>query len=196
MPRALRMQATDAVYHLTTRSACGAPLYRDDDDRRTFLAIAGSVIARHRWICHAWCLMTTHYHLVVRTTDDARLAAAMRRLNWLYARSANTRHGGRGHVFDARYRSTVIESDAHLQDACRYVALNPVRAGLCLFPEEWPWSSHGEALGLRVPQPFFQPHNLIGIFGGRRPAAARAAYKRYVDTPRGSATASGRRPVG
>jgi hypothetical protein len=77
----------------------------------------------------------------------------------------------------------MIETDAHLKDACRYVALNPVRAGLCLFPEDWPWSSHSEALGLRPPQSFFDPYDVLGIFDDRVDVA-RVAYKRYVDTPR------------
>jgi putative transposase len=178
VPRPPRIQAAPAIYHLTTRSARDLPLFLDDDDRWTFLAIAESVVARHAWICQAYCLMTTHYHLVVRTTEDAALAAAMKRLNWLYARTTNLKHGGAGHVFGARYSSTLIESDAHLQDAIRYVALNPVRAGLCIRPEDWPWSSHAEALGLRTPQPFFSPIDVLGLFDGRD------AYRRYVDAPR------------
>ena len=183
MPRRPRIQAVETIYHLTTQSACGTPLYGDDDDRWTFLTIAHSVLDRFHFVCIAYCLMTTHYHLLIRTTDDARLADAMKRLNWLYARTHNTRHGGKGHVFGSRYGSTLIETDAHLQDACRYVALNPVRAGLCLFPEDWSWSSHAEALGLREPQPFFDPYDVLGIFDDR-PDVARVAYKRYVDTPR------------
>lgn len=183
MPRPPRIQAVETIYHLTTRSARGTPLYLDDTDRWTWLAIAHSVFERFRWICIAWCLMTTHYHLLIRTTDDPQLAAAMKRLNWLYARSANKRHGNKGHVFAARYGSRLVETDAHLQDACRYVALNPVRAGLCLSAADWLWSSHGEALGLRRPQPFFDPDDVLGIFDDR-PDIARTAYERYVDTPR------------
>jgi hypothetical protein len=91
MPRRPRIQAVQTIYHLTTQSACGTPLYRDDDDHWTFLTIADSVLARYRLICIAYCLMTTHYHFVVRTTDDARLADAMKRLNWLYACTKNSR---------------------------------------------------------------------------------------------------------
>jgi putative transposase len=183
MPRRPRIQAVQTIYHLTTQSACGTPLYLDDDDRWTFLTIAHSVLDRFRWICIAWCLMTTHYHLLIRTTDDARLADAMKRLNWLYASTKNARHGDKGHVFGARYGSTLVETDAHLKDACRYIALNPVHAGVCLFPEDWPWSSHSEALGLRRPQPFFDPYDALGIFDDRIDVA-RVTYKRYVDTPR------------
>jgi putative transposase len=183
VPRRPRIQAVRTIYHLTTQSACGTPLYFDDDDRWTWLAIAHSVFDRFRWVCIAWCLMTTHYHLLIRTTDDARLADAMKRLNWLYASTKNARHGDKGHVFGERYGSTLVETDAHLKDACRYIALNPVRAGVCLFAEDWPWSSHAEALGLRPPQPFFDPHDVLGIFDDC-PEVARLAYKRYVDAPR------------
>jgi hypothetical protein len=118
--------------------------------------------------------------LPLRHPHDGRCAACEcdEAPHWLYARTTNTRYGGKGHVFGARYSSTLIETDAHLQDAIRYVALNPVRAGLCVFPEDWPWSSHAEALGLRPSQPFFDPYDVLAIFDGR------TAYKRYVETPR------------
>jgi REP element-mobilizing transposase RayT len=195
VPRRPRIQAVQTIYHLTTQSISGTPLYGDDDDRWTFLTIAAAVFDRARWSCIAWCLMTTHYHFLIRTTDDASLADAMKRLNWQYARTSNTRYGRKGHAFSARYGSTLVETDALLKDACRYVALNPVRAGLCLYPEDWRWSSHAEALGLREPQPFFQPYDVLGIFDDRA-EEARVAYKRYVDTPRPPAKAPGSRAAG
>jgi REP element-mobilizing transposase RayT len=134
MPPRPRIQAVQTIYHLTTQSACGTPLYGDEDDRWTFLTIAHSVLDRYRFICIAYCLMTTHYHFLIRTTNDAWVAEAMKRLNWLYASTKNARYGQKGHVFGARYGSTLVETDAHLKDACRYVALNPVRAGACLLP--------------------------------------------------------------
>jgi putative transposase len=117
---------------------------------------------RHRWLCHAYCLMTTHYHVVLETTE-ATLSAGMHVLNGCYARTFNRRHGTKGHVFDARFGSRLVSSQSHLLDAVRYVALNPVRAGLSETPQAWPWSSYATLLG------DFEP--LAGIVDRRRTLA-------------------------
>ncbi len=179
MPRPPRIQANETIYHLTTRSTRRTALFRDDVDRMIFLATLATVISRHRWTCFGYCLMTTHYHVLIQTGNDGELAAAMLRLNGLYARSFNRRHGERGHVFDARYRSPIVETDSHLLEACRYIAMNPVWAGLCVYPEDWFWSSYGISLGLRPAPDFFRPSTVLRLFGdGDR---AREAWQRFVE---------------
>jgi putative transposase len=115
-------------------------IFLDDDDRRHFLGLLASTVNRFDWRCLAFCLMATHYHLVLETTR-ARLSGGIQRLNGRHAQSFNARHGRRGHLFGARFASWVITSEQHLQETCRYVLLNPVRAGLCRSPEEWRWSA-------------------------------------------------------
>lgn len=145
----------------------------------SFFATLAAVISRHGWTCLGYCLMTTHYHVLVRTAGDRELAAAMWRLNGFYARSFNRRHGEHGHVFAARYGSPIIETDSHLLEACRYVAMNPVWAGLCLYPEDWFWSSYGISLGLRPAPDFFRPSNVLRFFGeGER---ARQEWQHFVE---------------
>ena len=82
--------------------------------------------------------MTTHYHLVVEATRSA--LAGLKALNGEYARAFNRRHGRHGHVFSERFSARAIESEEYLFEACSYVVLNPVKAGLCDRSEEWPWS--------------------------------------------------------
>jgi putative transposase len=96
-------------------------------------------VARSGWTCHALCLMGTHYHLVVETRRES-LSSGLRWLNWLYAMHFNTKHGLFGHVFATRFSARAIESEQYLHEACTYVLLNPVRAGLCNRVEKWPWS--------------------------------------------------------
>ncbi len=84
--------------------------------------------------------MSNHFHLVIKTPSES-LSAGMHQLNGGYARKFNDRHALDGHLFEDRFSSTWIESDGHLEDTLRYVALNPVRAGLCEHPTDWPWSS-------------------------------------------------------
>lgn len=136
MARPLRVCVAGGVYHLIARGNARGDVYRDDADRSLFLETLAHTVARFDWICHAYCLMDNHYHLVVET-PRANLPAGMRQLNGLYAQRFNRRHDRCGHVFQARYRSILIEKQEHLLTACRYVVLNPVRAGICTDPSQY-----------------------------------------------------------
>jgi REP element-mobilizing transposase RayT len=125
MPRVPRNQLADGVFHATARAVFGARLFEDDLDRLDFLHLLGSSAALSGWLCHAHCLMGTHYHLVV-TASREQLSNGMRRLNGAYARRFNKRHGRRGHLFDERFASFAIEGEQHLEAAVEYVLQNPV----------------------------------------------------------------------
>ena len=111
----------------------------------------GRVVSGYGWECHAYCLMGTHFHLLV-TTPHPNLAAGMQRLKGAYAQAFN--HGRRrsGHLFQGRYHAVLVESDGHLLELYRYIALNPVRAGLCDRAIDWSWGSYPAAVGT-APRP-------------------------------------------
>ena len=140
MPRLPRKHLPDGYFHATARAVFGAPLFTDDLDRLDFLKLLRSTAALFEWRCHAHCLMSTHYHLVLASTC-ASLSDGMRRLNGDYARRFNKRHGRRGHLFDERFSSFAVEDEQHLEAAIEYVLQNPVRAGLCLEARDWEWSA-------------------------------------------------------
>ena len=179
MPRPPRVQASETIYHLFTRGNRSAPIVRNDSDRETLMEIVGNVVERHELICIAYCLMTTHYHLLVQTRNDD-LAAAMERLNGLYARSFNRAHRLRGHVFERRYWSVIVKGNPHLHAVCRYIALNPVEAGICALPDQWPWSSYPVVLGLAPAPRFFRPEPLLSYFD-HDPDRAREVFKKYTE---------------
>ena len=147
MGRVRRSDLPDGVFQVTTRGVFEGEVYLDNADRIAFLKLLAANARRCSWRVEAYCLMTTHYHLVVATPVD-RLSPGMRRLNGDYARAFNKRHGRRGHLWSERFASWVIEDEAHLENTIRYVLLNPVRAGLCRRPEDWPWSAsrHGKSV--------------------------------------------------
>jgi len=93
----------------------------------------------YEWEVYAWCLMTTHYHLVIAARQE-RLSVGMQRLNGVHAQRANRRRERKGHLFGARFGTRVIDGEKHANEVCRYVLLNPVRAGLVERPEDWIWS--------------------------------------------------------
>ena len=147
MPRRPRPLAAGAVYHVTARGNRHAPIFLDDADRARFVRALARTADRLGWSCLAWCLMTTHYHLLV-LTPEPNLSAGMHRLNGDHAQYFNVRHGLDGHVFQGRFHSESVLTDSHLLSTVRYVAMNPVKAGLASDPLAWPWSSHRALLGL------------------------------------------------
>jgi REP-associated tyrosine transposase len=173
VPRPLRIQAEDALYHLTARAVTRRALFRDVCDWQSFEAIVARTVARHRWSCLSYCFMTTHYHLLVRT-PEADLSAGMQRLNGAYGRTFNLRHGETGHVFEARFDSELVETEEYLLEVIRYIALNPVRAGACLRPEEWRWSSFRSAVGLTRAPDFLDLRALLATFA---PGVAEAQFQ-------------------
>jgi REP-associated tyrosine transposase len=176
MGRALRPQFEDAIYHVTVLGNRRSAIFVDDDDRLLFLGFLGNVVRRMGWELHSWCLMTSHYHLSL-TTPAANIARGMHLLNCRHARLFNDRHGYEGHVFKGRYGSRVVESESHLLGVYRYIALNPVRAGICERPEDWPWGSY-RFLVRGEPSPLFAPLALDAF--GEGPAAV-AELRRYVE---------------
>jgi REP element-mobilizing transposase RayT len=129
-----------AIFHAVNRGANHCEIYRDDADRKTFLTMLGRVVHEWEWTCHAYCLMTTHYHLIVET-ENPRLSSGMQRLHSRYAMYFNRRHDRDGHLWGGRYTVYVIEDGERLEASCLYVLDNPVRAGLCAKPEDWRWSA-------------------------------------------------------
>jgi putative transposase len=154
-------------------------IFRDGDDRRVFLSVLSTVVNRHDWSCLAFCLMSTHYHLMIRT-PDANLAAGMQRLNGNFAQGFNRKYGEIGHVFERRYQSVLIERDGHLLELYRYIALNPVRAGLCSRPESWMWSSYRAVAGLASPPDFLATDWALHYFGSDR-TRARRRFRTFVE---------------
>lgn len=153
MPRPHRFDEPHGFYHVTQRGMDGLVLFGSDDDRMSFLSLVSRVAAREKWRCFAYCLMTTHYHLVLQIGDE-RMARGMQWLSGTYARRFNERRARHGFVFGGRYRLTAINDEEHLWEACRYVELNPVRAGLCAREEDWLWSSYRAYAGHEPRPPF------------------------------------------
>jgi putative transposase len=176
--RPLRICLPSGVYHVISRGNAREPIYLDDDDRVGFVRTLAHVVARFGWLCHAYCLMGNHYHLLVETPQP-NLPAGMRQLNGLYAQNFNRRYHRCGHLFQARYRSVLVEKETHLLAACRYVVLNPVRAGICGTPADHPWSSYRPTVGTATPADFLCTDWILSQFAETR-RLAQVRYRRFV----------------
>jgi putative transposase len=179
MARLARIQGAGATHHVTARATFGRRVFIENDDRRYFEYRLDDVVRRYGWSCKAHCLMGTHYHLLL-TTPEANLDAGMHRLNGLHAQALNDRHGQFGIVFRGRYSNVIVETEGHFFALFRYIALNPVRAGLCARPADWRWSSYAAAIGLATPPPFLDIGSVLQLFG-RDPAVARDRLRAFVE---------------
>src|SRR5699024_1812469 len=164
--------------YVTSRGDRREDIYEDDEDRERFLSVLAEVVERFNWICHAYCLMGNHYHLVVET-PDGNLSKGMRQLNGVYTQASNRRHRRTGHLFQGRFKGILVDGDSYLLELTRYVVLNPVRARMVERPEQWPWSSYRAMVGQVLSPPFLDTDGLLLQFDERR-QLAREKYRQFV----------------
>jgi putative transposase len=140
MPRRARSTLPDfGTFHLISRGVARSPIVRDDLDREAFVRLEVSTEQELGWLCHAYCLMTNHYHLVVTAALEA-ISRGMHRLNGAHATRFNARYDRPGHLFQNRFTSRLVTDEDDLERVCLYVFNNPVRAGLCADADDWRWS--------------------------------------------------------
>ena len=141
MSRQLRIEFPGALHHVTSRGNAGRRMFIDADDGAQFMSLLEREVRQQGWLCHAFCLMEDHYHLLVETPEP-NLGRGMRRLNMSYAQCFNRRHGSTGHLFGDRYKSISVDPNMTLAMLARHMVLNPVRRNLVHHARQWRWSSY------------------------------------------------------
>jgi putative transposase len=186
VPRPLRLQVAGGVFHVTARGNRRQEIFTDDRDRAYFLTLLAVVCARLQWKCHAYCLMTNHYHLMIETPEED-LSKGLHWLNFRYAQWFNLQHDFSGHLFQGRFHSVLVESNVHLIELARYIVLNPVRAGLCARAQDWKWSSYRAFAHEFVKRRTFVHVDWLLAQFGRERDRARERYRQFVEegVPRG-----------
>lgn len=178
MARPLRVEFDGALYHVTSRGNARADIFDDDQDRQAFLETLGKVVTRFHWLCHAYCLMDNHYHLVLET-PEGNLSKGMRQLNGIYTQAYNRRHRRVGHVLQGRYKAVLIQKDSHLLEVTRYVVLNPVRAQAVQSAKQWRWSSYRATARMEESPPWLTVDWVLSQFAHRRSTAV-THYRGFV----------------
>jgi REP element-mobilizing transposase RayT len=175
MPRDLRLEAPDVLYHVGSRGVEKRPIFDcGHRDREYFLDLLAKVVRKFVWQVHAYCLMGNHFHLVL-DTPNANLSAGMQYLKGQYGQWFNAVAGREGALFERRFWSRIALSEAYVLELSRYVVLNPVRAGLARRPDEWPWSSYQATVGLDGVPEFLAVNGVLDLFGGGRNGSVRYA---------------------
>jgi putative transposase len=177
MTRQQRDQYEGAIYHIRAIGNLKQSIFLDDGDQIIFLKTLRAVVRRYDWLCHAYCLMDNHYHILLQT-PSANLAKGMRDLNCFYANTFNFKHARLGHLFDGRYRSKLIEDEPYLLILARYIVLNPVAAGLVADPGDWRWSSYCATCGTGPQEEFLEKRLLLSYFDCD--PVAEDGYRRFI----------------
>lgn len=136
-----------AIYHLMERGIRRQEIFREETDYYIFIAILKNVMEKYGANLHAYCLMTNHIHLLLETYEE-KVGKIMQKLAGDYARTFNRRYGYKGHLFEDRYKSCLVETDEYFLQTSRYIHLNPVKARMVSNPEDYKWSSYRRIINL------------------------------------------------
>jgi REP element-mobilizing transposase RayT len=178
MARPLRLEFPGALYHITARGNAQQPIFLDDSDRQQFIRLLSREVQQQRWRCYVYCLMGNHYHLVIETPEP-NLSRGLRRLHGTYTQWFNRCHQRVGHLLQGRFKSLLVEKEPYLQELCRYVVLNPVRAGMVAEARGWAWSSYRATAGLQEAPDWLDTAAVLALFDAN-PSIAKTAYQRFV----------------
>ena len=178
MARPLRIEFSGAWYHVMNRGAGFRDVFHNDKHRGLFLDVLGELDRMFRTQTHAYCLMDSHYHLLVHT-PDGNLQRGMRHLNGVYTQRYNRMEETDGPLFRGRYKAILIEPDSYLLNVSRYIHLNPVAAGLVERASDCPWSSYGGYIGSTSAQEWLHTQFILSMIGQRH---RRERYRSFVET--------------
>ena len=174
MARPLRVEFAGAWYHVMNRGVDHRRIFFSERDRSCFLHLLGDTLEIFRLETHAFCLMSNHYHLLVRT-PDAGLGRAMRHLNGVYTQRVNRLAERDGPLFRGRYRAILVDNQTYQLRVSRYIHLNPVGARLVDSPQDYVHSSYRYYRDPCMTPEWLHTREILAEFGGRQ------GYARYVE---------------
>lgn len=184
MARQPRLTVPGYPHHIILRGNNRQAIVLDDADRRRLLDGLGEQAALAQVAVNAYVLMSNHLHLLLTPETAEGIPRLMQALGRNYVQAFNRRHARTGTLWEGRYRSTLIEAERYLLACMAYIDLNPVRAGMVAAAADYPWSSHGHMIGLRI-DPLITPHPLYWALGNT-PFARERAYADLVEGAPGS----------
>jgi REP element-mobilizing transposase RayT len=176
--RAARSIDPEIIYHVVSKGNNAGPIAFDAVDRASLVRELDVAGTRYGLEVYAWCVLTTHYHVVLRA-PSGHFSDAFRDINGIHSRRTGRRHGWTGHLVRNRFYSVAVRSVAHFVAALIYVVRNPLAAGLCREAGEWAHSSYRVTVGYGPAPQWFARDAVLAQFG-RTPEAARLEYARLV----------------
>ena len=141
MSRPLRIEYPGAWYHVMNRGRRRGKVFASSEDYEIFIAVLRGAVEMWNLKVAAYCLMSTHYHLLLHT-PDGNLSRCMRHINGVYTQRYNRRHKQDGQLFRGRYKAVCVDGDSYLLEVLRYIHRNPLKAGQVKNLDDFKWSSH------------------------------------------------------
>jgi len=175
MARPRRIQFEGATYHVTSRGNNRQRIFLDDRDRYNLLELLGDAVARFNLQVFAFCFMSNHYHILLRT-PESNLNSAFHWVNTVFSMRFNRRHHCTGHLFQGRYHSVLVTDDAHWLTLSMYIHLNPVRAGIVDDPDLYEWSSFRDYTRINSRFDWLRRNEIIARYGAT-PDSQRNRYR-------------------
>lgn len=173
------MAYPNAVYHVYARGNRKDRVFFEDRDRHVFLEKFEEALEKYSMICYAYCLMSNHYHLLLRT-PKANISQGIHYLNSAYANWVKAKHALVGVIFQGRYKTILVDAANYALTLAAYIPLNPVRAKIVKNPDEYRWSSYAFQIGLRSPgQMRFDPTFILDLLDPD-PREAAVKFERFV----------------
>ena len=152
MPRKARILVSNYPHHIVQRGHNRKVVFLADEDYQFYLENLKEWKIKLGIKLYAWCLMTNHIHLIVEPGEDANtVSELMKRLAGRQAAFVNKQEDRRGALWEGRFKASPIQRENYLLACCRYVEMNPVRAGMVVGPRQYRWSSYRERIGLVDP---------------------------------------------
>ncbi len=179
MARPLRITFPGAFYHVTSRGNERKAVFKSKRDREKFLEYLESATQRYNALIHTYCLMNTHYHLLVET-PSGNLPQIMRHINGAYTTYFNVKRDRSGHLFQGRYKAILVDIDEYAKELSRYIHLNPVRAKIVETPEDYEWSSYKFYIGRQKAANWLYRDFILGYFG-KKLSSAQTGYQKFVN---------------
>jgi putative transposase len=180
MARPLRIEFAGAFYHVMNRGNAGMDIFRSRRDREKFLEYVGKAVDRYEIKVHTYCLMTTHYHILIET-PQANLSQAIKWINVAYSIYFNRKRRRFGHLFQGRFKAVLVDADEYLKPLSRYIHLNPVRAGMVAHCKDHQWSSYPVFGGYVTAPEWLETGWLLSLFGEQRGVASKR-YREFVES--------------
>lgn len=181
MPRQPRLELPGVPLHVTQRGVNRCAIFLDDADRHHYRRLLRKACQREGVAVHGFVLMDNHVHLLLGAPIAGCVSNALRRAGQMYVQAFNHRHGRTGTLWQGRFKSSLVDSEAYLLRVMRYIELNPVRAAMVERPEDFRWSSVHTHLGT-ASDPLLTPHPGYLALGATAPQRA-AAYRQWLNAP-------------
>jgi putative transposase len=141
MARRPRFHLPFSTYHVMLRGNDGQSIFFSNEDRSRMCLLIQEGIERFNHSIHSFCFMNNHIHLAIQV-NEASISRIIHHLAFRYTRYINKKYKRKGHLFQGRFKSIIVDGNQYLKELIRYIHLNPVRAGLVDQPEKYVWSSH------------------------------------------------------